>query len=381
MVGPMSASASTGTAITGSGVWTPSNVVSNDELCAAFNEFVRHDNARHADAIASGAREPLRESTPEFVLKASGIKHRHVHDRDGLLDPARLCPSVPDRPGDQLSVQGEYALHAAERALAAAGRSGADVDLIIVTASALQRPYPATAIEVQDALGAGGFAYDTSVGCSSATFSIQVASEALRCGSASCALVIAPELMTGQTNFRDRDSHFLFGDASAAVVIEPLERARPGAFEIVSTRAMSKYSTNIRNNAGFLNRWDPANQFADDKLFHQQGRRVFKDVVPLAARFIGDHVAANGLDPARIHRYWLHQANRNMNDLIAHRLLGREPSFLEAPLILDDHGNTAAAGAIIAFSKYHDDLPTGAVGVIATFGAGYSLGSVLLRRT
>ena len=62
------------------------------------------------------------------------------------------------------------------------------------------------------------------------------------------------------------------------------------------------------------------------------------------------------------------------------RLIGREPTFLEAPLILDDLANTASAGSAIAFSRYHDDLPTGSYGVMASFGAGYSLGSVLMQR-
>jgi beta-ketodecanoyl-[acyl-carrier-protein] synthase len=70
-----------------------------------------------------------------------------------------------------------------------------------------------------------------------------------------------------------------------------------------------------------------------------------------------------------------------MNDLIAQRLLGREPTSREAPLILEEYANTASAGSAIAFSRYSDDLPGGAYGIMASFGAGYSLGSVLLRRT
>ena len=331
-------------------------------------------------AHRGGELEPLKESTPEFIEKASGIRQRYVQDRTGLLDPDRLCPNLPDRPEDQLSYQAEYAVRAAERALAAAGRVGEDVDLVILTASNLQRPYPAIAIEVQDALGAHGYGFDLMVGCSSATFSVQLATEAVRLGNASCALVVVPELTTGHMNWKDRDSHFIFGDASVAAVIEPAAKARPGAWEILSTRAMSKYSSNIRNNGGYLDRCDPEHEHADDKLFHQQGRRVFKDVVPMASRFIGDHLEANGLTPDRITRYWLHQANQNMNQLVAKFLLGREASREEAPIILGEYGNTASAGSLIAFSLHSADLASGSYGVMASFGAGYSLGSLLVRR-
>jgi beta-ketodecanoyl-[acyl-carrier-protein] synthase len=381
MVRTMSTSSSTGTAITGTGVWHPDHVITNAELCVAFNAWTRGENARNAARIAAGELEPLKESSPEFIVKASGIEQRYVQDKTGLLDPTRMCPNISDRPEDQLSVQAEYAVHAARRALAAAGRAGEDVDLVILAASNLQRPYPAIAIEVQDALGAHGYGYDIMVGCSSATFAVQLATEAVRIGNASCALVVVPELTTGHMNWKDRDSHFIFGDASVAAVVEPLDRAKAGSWEIVSTRAMSKYSSNIRNNGGYLARCDADREHSVDKLFHQQGRRVFKDVVPLASKFIADHLEAHGLAPDRIARFWLHQANQNMNELVAKRLLGRAATRDEAPIILGEYGNTASAGSLIAFSLHSADLPAGSVGVMASFGAGYSLGSLLVRRT
>lgn len=371
----------TGTAITGSGVWHPEHAFTNADLCLAFNEFVRRDNARHAAEIAAGTRAALKESSPEFIEKASGIKQRYVHDASGLSDPERMCPNIPDRPEDELSVQAEYAVHAARRALEAAGRAGEDVDLVVLGASNLQRLYPALAIEVQHALGARGYGFDISLGCSAATGAAQLASQAVRTGAARCALVVVPELTTGHMNWRDRDSHFIFGDASVALVIEPVDAARPGAWEILSTRMLSRYSNNIRNNAGYLDRCDPRTEGSDGKLFHQQGRRVFKDVVPLAARFIADHLADHDLAPAALGRYWLHQANQNMNELIAERLLGRPATRAEAPLILDEYGNTASAGSLIAFSLHQDDLAAGTYGMMASFGAGYSLGSLLLQRT
>jgi len=370
----------TGTAITGSGVWHPELLLDNAELCDAFNVWVRKENAARAVEIAAGTFTELRESTPEFIERASGIKQRYVVDKTGIVDPERMVPNLPDRRDDELSYQAEMAIHAARRALTEAGRDGKEVDLVVLGASNLQRLYPALAIEVLDAIGGSGYAVDIALGCSSATMAITMCSEAVQLGKAKCALAVTPELTSGFINWRDRDSHFIFGDAAVAVVVEPLARAHPGAYEILSTRSLAKFSSNIRNNGGYLNRCDPARQFADDKLFYQQGRRVFKDVVPLAAKFINEHLAADGIAPEQIKRFWLHQANQSMNNLIAQRVIGREPTGLEAPQILAELANTASAGSPIAFSKFHDDLPSGAHGLMASFGAGYSLGSILVRR-
>src|SRR5262245_35602751 len=138
----MSPRTTTGTSITGHSVWHPDPVLTNADLCVAFNEFVRRDNAKHAAEIAAGTRQPLKESSPEFIVKASGIHNRYVQDLTGLLDPERMCPNIKDRPEDQLSIQAEYSVLAAQLALAIAGRTGEDVDLVVLGASNLQRLYP-----------------------------------------------------------------------------------------------------------------------------------------------------------------------------------------------------------------------------------------------
>ncbi len=370
----------THTSISGSGVWHPPTVLDNHELCTAFNEFVRRDNAKHADEIAAGSREALKESSPEFIVKASGIERRYVEDKTGLIDPERMFPNISERPSDELSLQAEYAIHAAKLALESAGRHPEDVDYIVLGASMLQRSYPALAIEVQGALGAQGHGLDISLGCSTGTAALQLASQAVALGQARCALVILPELTSPHLNWRERDGHFILGDASVALVVEPTDRAKPGSWEIRSTKMLSKWSNNIRNNFGFMNRCAPGTEQTADKLFHQQGRRVFKDVVPLAERFVLDSIAVHGIDAHQVQRYWLHQANQNMNDLIAKRILGRAATAEEAPLILAEYGNTASAGSLIAFAQHNENLPAGSIGVMASFGAGYSLGSLVLQR-
>ncbi len=151
-------------------------------------------------------------------------------------------------------------------------------------------------------------------------------------------------------------------------------------FAILGTRLVTRFSNAIRNNAGFLNRVTDADPLAADKLFVQEGRRVFKEVCPLVAALIGEHLASLGLGGDDLARLWLHQANRHMNDLIARRVLGHAPEPEQAPIILDRYANTSSAGSIIAFHLHRDDLAAGDTGVICSFGAGYSAGSVVVRR-
>lgn len=367
--------------ITGSGLWVPPNLITNEELVASFNEYARRSNERNADAIARGEVAALPESSSEFIEKASGIKQRYVVEKTGVLDPDLMRPVIPQRPNDQISLMAEMAVGAAREALANAGRKAEEVDLVIVACSSFQRPYPALAVEVQFALGCGGYGYDMNVACSSATFGIEQAANAVRSGSARCALVISPELPSGHLEWRDRDCHFIFGDIATAVVVEAEPSGQQkSAWEILGSKAVTSFSNNIRNNSGFLDRCDPASRDNRDKLFMQEGRKVFKEVCPMAADHITHHLAANGLAASDVKRFWLHQANLTMNHLIAKRILGRDATLEEAPVILDKFANTASAGSIIAFHQHNTDLAAGSIGVICSFGAGYSIGSHILKR-
>ncbi|KHL69873.1 3-oxoacyl-ACP synthase [Pseudomonas flexibilis] len=367
--------------ISGTGLYTPSQSISNDELVAAFNAYVQQFNAENADAIARGDVQPLSESSAAFIEKASGIKSRYVTDKAGILDPQRMTPRIPERSDDEWSILCEMSVAAAREALARAGRTAADIDAVIVACSNLQRPYPAIAIEVQAALGIQGFGYDMNVACSSATFGLQAAANAVQLGQARAVLMVNPEICTGHLNFRDRDSHFIFGDAATAVIVERADQAAsPHQWEIVGTKLVTQFSNNIRNNFGFLNRCAEEGVGARDKLFVQEGRKVFKEVCPMVAELIAAHLKDVGVPVTEVKRFWLHQANLNMNQLIARRLLGRDAEAHEAPVILDTYANTSSAGSVIAFHKHQDDLPAGSVGVLSSFGAGYSIGSVVLRK-
>ena len=368
-------------AITGTGVFTPSEVITNAELVKAFNAYVDLYNAENAAAIAAGTLPAKDYSSEDFIFKASGIEQRYVIDKKGILDPTVMHPLLRQRDDDEPSLMAEMALDAARKALDAAGKTAADVGAVICAASNLERAYPAVAIEIQQLLGVGGFAFDMNVACSSATFGIQAAADMIRSGSIRSALVVNPEICSAHLEWRDRDCHFIFGDVATATFIERAEDATGPYFEIKSTRCATDFSNNIRNNNGFLRRSRP-DGVADrrDMQFMQNGRKVFKEVLPMVSEHIAGHMADNGVQAADLKRIWLHQANKSMNDFIGKKVLGRTPEPGEQPKILQDYANTSSAGSIIAFSKYSSDLADGDRGLICSFGAGYSVGSVIVEK-
>jgi beta-ketodecanoyl-[acyl-carrier-protein] synthase len=367
-------------AITGTGVFTPSQVITNDELVAAFNAHADLWNAQNADAIATGAVAAKPHSSADFILAASGIEQRYVLDKSGLMDPARMFPRLPQRTDDAPGYMAEIGVDAAQKALAAAGVNAADVDLVICAASNMERAYPAIGVEIQQLLGARGFAFDMNVACSSATFGIQTAADMIRAGSIRRALVVNPEICSAHLEWRDRDCHFIFGDVATAILLERDEGLDKPHFKVLSTRCATQFSNNIRNNNGYLRRTHDAMDDRRDMQFMQNGRKVFKEVLPLVSQHIADHLADEGVGADSLRRLWLHQANKTMNDYIGRKVLGRVPAPDEQPNILQDYANTSSAGSIIAFAKHSVDLAPGDKGLICSFGAGYSVGSVIVER-
>lgn len=367
--------------ISGTGLWTPPESISNEELVSAYNAYAENYNRTHAAEIEAGALAAKPLSSAEFIEKASGIKSRYVVSKQGILDPERMRPYLPERADEELSLQAEMGLAAARLALEKANKEPSDIDAVIVGASYLQRAYPAIAIEIQGALGIEGFAFDMEVACSSATFSLQRAVDAICSGAARSVLVINPELASPQVDYTDRDSHFIFGDVAVASVVERRDLCQAdSAWQILGTKARTVFSNNIRSNFGYTARAADVDPFGPGKLFRQNGRSVFKEVCPMAAAHLESQVGELGLAPADIRRWWLHQANINMNHLIVKKLLGDGASAEQAPIVLDRYANTACAGSVIAFNLHSDDLAVGDKGVICSFGAGYSIGSLVLEK-
>ena len=368
--------------ISGTGVFTPEESITNQELVKAYNSYAESYNLVYKDDINQGNKVQLELSNEEFIFNASGIKNRFVMDKKGILDPSIMHPILKKRSNDEPSILAEMALKAAKAAMESAGKNANDIDVVITACSNLERAYPAISIEVQALLGIKGFAFDMNVACSSATFAVQTASDMIRSGSAKTILIVDPEICSGHLDFKDRDCHFIFGDVCTAIILESKETAQSkNSFEILSTKCITQFSNNIRNNFGFLNYAKRSSHLDRDLLFMQEGRKVFKEVVPMVSQLILDHLSQEKIKIDDIKRLWLHQANKSMNDLIGKKVLGRTPEKNEQPNILQDYANTSSAGSIIAFSQYSEDMNKDEIGVLCSFGAGYSAGSVILKKT
>lgn len=366
--------------ISGSGLFTPPHKISNQELVDVLNTHVEQFNNEHAEQIASGEIEAKKPSSTEFIEKASGIKSRYAMVKEGITDPNIMHPKMtknaPCDPPEMVLM----AVEAAKDALTAANKSASDVDMVILGSSNMQRSYPAMAVEVQQILGAGGYGFDMNVACSTATFAIINGYNAIKSGNAKCVLVVNPEFTTPQLDYSNRDSHFIFGDVATAVVIESSETATSNhQFKIVNTQQLTQFSNNIQCNHSYVDHcYDELPE--DNAYFFQEGRKVFKELLPIVTNTISSHLAENDWQVEDVKRMWLHQANINMNLFAAKKLLGREPEFLDAPLILDEYANTASAGSVVAFHKYSEDFEAGDKGILCSFGAGYSVGCISLEK-
>ena len=368
--------------ISGTGLFTPKEVLTNDELAESYNNFVDEFNLENKDKIDKGEIDELQKSNTEFIEKASGVKSRYVQNKSGILDTKFMRPRVRERSESELSNLAEMGVAAAKQAIKNANISADKIDAVIVACSNLERPYPAIAIEIQNALNINGFAFDMNVACSSATFGIQTIFDMIKSGSIRSALMVNPEICSGHLNFKDRDCHFIFGDVATAVIIEEFDEksTSPNTYEILGTKLYTEFSNNIRNNYGFLNSSSPEGVDQPDKLFHQNGRQVFKEVVPKVASLIKDHLETNNIEVKDIKAMYLHQANENMNRLISKYILGEEATRDFAPIVLDEYANTSSAGSIIAFHKHNQSLKENDLAIICSFGAGYSIGNVIVRK-
>ena len=368
--------------ISGTGLFTPKESISNEELVSSFNKFVDEYNESNKESIQKGEISALEKSNADFIEKASGVKSRYVQDKSGILDTSFMRPKLRERSENELSNLAEIGSIAARDAISNAKIDPDNIDAVIVACSNLERPYPAIAIEIQNELGIKGFAYDMNVACSSATFGIQNIYDMIKSGSIRSAVMINPEMCSGHLNFKDRDCHFIFGDVATAVVLEELkeEQVSDNCYEVLGTKLLTEFSNNIRNNYGFLNNSSPEGIGKADKLFHQNGRKVFKEVVPKVASLIKDHLESHSININNIKGMYLHQANESMNKLISKYLLGFEADQSLAPIVLDEYANTSSAGSIIAFHKNNENLSKNDLAIICSFGAGYSIGNVIVKK-
>ena len=376
--------------ITGTGLYIPPYSISNKELVDSFNQYVDNYNEEHQAQIEAGDIEPLQHSSAEFIEKVSGIKSRYVMEKSGILDPNIMAPVIAYRNlGEELSVMAEMGVSAVTDALKDAGLQATDLDGIIFACSNFQRTYPAVSIEVQNAIGmVGGFAFDMNVACSAATFGLAQAVGSIRAGLGKRIAVINVEITSAHLNWRNRDSHFIFGDVATASIIEDLDT--PKGYEILDSKLFTQFSTHIKNEYGFMDRseflaaetqmYPDLKEPVTDKLFLQNGRKVFREVCPKVSQIIIEHLQENEIPASDVKMMWLHQANANMLDLILRTVMGKEADKAIVPSVIAEFANTSSSSPMVVFHRYKDDLQSGDLGVICSFGAGYSIGSVLVKK-
>ncbi|MES2211994.1 MAG: beta-ketoacyl-ACP synthase III [Pseudomonadota bacterium] len=362
----------------GTGIYLPEPVISNEDLVASFNAHVQEWNAAHQKDIDAGTCVAKKESSAAFIEQASGIKQRHFIERSGILDTQRMRPHLKPRADDALSLAAEFCVRAAESLLAEHSDLKSCIDLTIVSCGNPQRPYPSISIEVQHHFQLPGAAFDMNAACSSTTFGLHMARNAILAGTARAVLVISPEICSAQLDFSDRDSHFIFGDGCVAVLVcnADLIKQHQG-FAILDSQIATQYSNTIRCNFGYINRLEDV---FTPPFFRQEGRKVMKDVVPWVSGRLIEQCKNLGMSTESISRLWLHQANRYINNMVVSRFWGRDATAAEAPLTLERYGNTSSTGSLMSFHEHHQDLSKDSYGLLVSFGAGYSMGSLLLKK-
>jgi beta-ketodecanoyl-[acyl-carrier-protein] synthase len=365
--------------IAGTGYWKGDEVVTNDEIVASFNSYVERFNVENNQAIEAGTMEPLGPSSVEFIEKASGIKTRYLIDKKNCLDIDVMKPVLRNESCENISILAEMSIHAANEAMNQAGIEAKDIDAVILGTSHSARNYPAVACEVMDELGIKGYGYDMLIGCSSTTFAISNAYSDIASGLANTILVINPELTSPHNDFTLRDSHFIFGDACVATIVQKDSLSENRA-KIIDRKLVTQFSNNIRSDFSYLNRVEENPREEKDLFFKQNGKSVFKEVCPMVATLITDQLHALDLKASDITQFWLHQANSNMCRFIITKILGTsdyDPSI--APMILSEFGNVASAGSLLSY-HLNNNLLEGNKGIICSFGAGYSICSLLIEK-
>tara|TARA_B110000444_G_scaffold66122_1_gene61989 strand:- start:971 stop:2086 length:1116 start_codon:yes stop_codon:yes gene_type:complete len=366
--------------IAGTGTWHPKDKITNEEIVASFNSYVDDFNKKNDEAIKNGDVEEMTYSSSDFIEKASGIKTRYVIDKAGILDTSRMMPHIRNEDESCLSIHAEMGIIAAKKAMKEANVTASDIDAVILGTSHAARNYPSVAIEIQTELGINGYAYDMLVGCSSTTFAINNAYSDIASGLANTILVINPEISTPCVDFTRKDIHFIFGDACAATIVQKNSKSKK-SFKILDRKLHTQFSNNIRSDFSYLNRSADDQKNGDEVLFTQNGRSVFKDVCPLVASLILEQLKDNDINPNDISKFWLHQANGKMIRLIAAKILGTDDFNSDLiPMPIIKYGNLASVGSLVAFNS-DNDLNKGEKGVICSFGAGYSVCSILVEKT
>lgn len=305
--------------------------------------------------------ERMVETNDAWIVERTGIRERRI-----------AASGVP---------ASHHGAAAALQALAHAGLTPADVDLILVPTVTPDMMFPSTACVIQQELGArNAWGYDISAACSGFIFALQAARAQIETGVSRCALVIGTEIMSSIVDYTDRNVCVLFGDGAGAVVVQPVDPQAGGIVDAANCIDGAGGKFLYMPGGGSLNPVSQASLDAKMHFVHQEGREVFKFAVKGMAAITDEVLKRNNLTAADVSLFVPHQANLRIIDAVRQRL-----GLTEAQVVvtIDRFGNTTSASIPSALRIAIDEgrLHRGDVVVLCSFGAGFTWGATLIRWT
>ncbi len=303
--------------------------------------------------------EKLVDTSDEWILQRTGIKERHVVD-----------------PGVATS---DLAKEASVEAIRRAGLTPDDIDLIIVGTVTPDTLFPSTACLLQNKIGANhAWGFDVSAACSAFAYSLTVGSQLIASGSVKYALIVGADVMSSIIDYTDRTTCVLFGDGAGAVVLGPSENDEFGVLDFAHEIDGSGGPALCMPAGGSLR---PATHETVDQRMHfvkQDGPSVFKFAVRRTGDLCDRLLKRNNVTAADIDLFVSHQANRRIIEAVASRV-GIEPS--KVIINIERFGNTTAGTIPLALNDAVESgrLKKGDLVLLASVGAGFTVGAVLLR--
>ena len=295
------------------------------------------------------------ETSDEWIVQRTGIRQRHIADES-----------------ETTASLGEAAARAA---LADAGLTPDDIDLIVLATSTPNNTFPATAVEIQNRLGMRhGFAFDIQAVCSGFVYAVSVADLHIRGGMAKRVLVIGAETFSRILDWSDRTTCVLFGDGAGAIVLEAGEGAGDNGDTGVLAAALR--SDGVHKDKLFVD-GGPSTTRTVGHL-RMEGREVFKHAVGMITDVVVATLAAGGIAADQLDWFVPHQANLRIIDASAKKL-GIAPEKVVATVSL--HGNTSAASVPLALSVAVADgrIKRGDLVMLEAMGGGFTWGAALIR--